>query len=88
MKLHEKEYVVTFNSTHHALSFEKHAKEHDIKITIMPVPRSIAASCGLAIKFSQCFFERIENLIKEKNLNYESIYRIDDKDGRKDYVKI
>ena len=86
--MHEKEYIVTFNSTHHALAFEKYAKEYDIKITIMPVPRSIAASCGLAVKFAHDFFQSIEKLIKEKNLNYDGIYRVDVKDGKKDYVRI
>ncbi len=88
MKLDEKEYIATFNSTHHALSFEKYAKENGIKITIMPVPRSIAASCGLAVKFSHSYLENIEKLINEKNLNYAGLYSIEDKDGKKDYVMI
>ena len=84
----QKYYIITFNSTHHALKFEKLANENNIKIIIMPVPRSIASSCGLAVKFSQGYFVEIVNLIKNEELNYAYVYRIEDTGAKKDYIEI
>lgn len=83
-----KQYVFTFNSTHHALMFEKAAKRDAVKIIIMPVPRSIAASCGLAIKFNEEYLADIVNMVRDKELNYAALYRIDDSESKKDYIEI
>lgn len=82
------EYIATFNSTHHALAFEKAAKESNVNIVIMPVPRSIEASCGLAVKFKEDALDIIRSMINEKSLNYSGLYKIEDINGKKDYVKI
>ncbi|NLM43811.1 MAG: DUF3343 domain-containing protein [Clostridiales bacterium] len=84
----DKQCIITFNSTHHALAFEKAANDDNIKIIILPVPRSIAASCGLAVKFNQIDLKSIEALIKEKSLNYAGIYRVQNNEGKKDYIRI
>lgn len=84
----EKHYIITFNSTHHALTFEKASKENNIKAIIMPVPRNIASSCGLALKFSQEYFVELIRLVKDKELNYADIYRIENIGSKKDYIKM
>ncbi|SHJ12027.1 DUF3343 domain-containing protein [Lutispora thermophila] len=86
--MQDREYIATFNSTHHALTFERAAKNCNLKIIIMPVPRSIKASCGLAIKFSEDALDDIKSLINEKNLNYSGLYKIEDSNGKKDYIKM
>lgn len=86
--LDENQYIITFNSTHHALAFEKAASDNNMKITILPVPRNIAASCGLAIMFDEVDFENITTLIKDKNLNYAGIYVVKNDKGKKDYIRI
>jgi len=88
IRLDENQYIITFNSTHHALAFEKEAKDNNMKITILPVPRNIAASCGLAIMFDKGDLENIKTLIKEKSLNYSGIYIVKNDKGKKDYIKI
>lgn len=40
--------VVTFNTTHHALIFEKLLKENKLSVKLMPVPRQLSSSCGTA----------------------------------------
>lgn len=83
-----KQYIFTFDSTHHALKFEKAAKEGSVKIIIMPVPRSIAASCGLAVKFNDQYSADIVNMVREKELSYASIYELEDLGIKKEYIEI
>ena len=44
----EEYYLLTFESTHAAISTEKLLKPADV--TIMPVPRFISASCGISVR--------------------------------------
>lgn len=41
-------YLMTFESTHAAISTEKLLK--DAEVRVMPVPRFISASCGIALR--------------------------------------
>ena len=41
-------YLITFESTHAAISTEKVLKPAEI--SIMPVPRYISASCGISVR--------------------------------------
>ncbi|OJT74733.1 hypothetical protein BM530_14345, partial [Clostridioides difficile] len=50
-------YIVSFNSTHHAIRSEKLFGENSLKVMALPTPREITASCGISIKFS---FEDME----------------------------
>ena len=43
-------YLITFESTHAAISTEKLLKAADVRI--MPVPRFISASCGISVRIS------------------------------------
>jgi len=42
----------TFETTHMAILFEKSCKKAGLSVRIVPVPRDISASCGLACRFS------------------------------------
>ena len=44
-------YIVSFNSTHHAIRTEKILNENTITCTTLPTPREITASCGISIRF-------------------------------------
>ena len=46
----EEYYLLTFESTHAAISTEKLLKPADVRI--MPVPRFLSASCGISIRIS------------------------------------
>ena len=46
----EEYYLITFESTHAAISTEKLLKPAEV--TIMPVPRFISASCGISVRIS------------------------------------
>ena len=58
-------YLITFESTHAAISTEKLLKPADVRI--MPVPRFISASCGISIRISPDRKEEAEAIFKEKS---------------------
>ena len=51
-------YIVSFNSTHHAIRSDKLFGEASVKATTLPTPREITASCGISIRF---LYKDIEN---------------------------
>lgn len=53
--------LVLFDSPHHAISFDQKAKEMELGGRLIPVPRTLSASCGM------CYRSHTENrnLLKE-----------------------
>jgi hypothetical protein len=80
------EAVATFDNTHHALRFEKTLKENDIKLTVMPVPREISASCGLSVKFSMDEFEKVRNIAKTNEIQVKKYYEIIIENSKRGYL--
>lgn len=80
------EIVATFDNTHHALRFEKALKENNIKLTIMPVPREVSASCGLAVKFNIEEFQKIKDLASNKEILVKKYYEIILEEGKRRYL--
>lgn len=80
------EVVTTFNSTHHALKFEKTLKENEVKLTVMPVPREISASCGLAVKFDKENLEQVRALADSNEIMVKGYYEIQIADGKRGYL--
>ena len=70
----EKYCVITFYSTHLALRFEKLLSDNNSDVKIIPVPREISASCGLAGRFLKEDSEKVVLLCKESKIEYEYIY--------------
>jgi hypothetical protein len=58
-------YLLTFESTHAAISTEKLLKPAEV--TIMPVPRFISASCGISVRIRPDRKEQAEDIIREKS---------------------
>ena len=69
-------YVITFYSTHLALQFEKLIKGSGLKVKLIPVPRKISSSCGIAGRISSQDLTMVRKICQEEGLEYESIYRI------------
>ena len=49
----DKYYVATFYSTSQALRFEKSMLQQALSVKMIPVPRIISSSCGLAARFTE-----------------------------------
>jgi len=56
-------YLLTFESTHAAISTEKMLKPAEV--TIMPVPRFISASCGISVRIHPDKKEYAEEIFRE-----------------------
>lgn len=72
-------YLYTFESTHGAIATEKILKP--VGCTVMPVPRHISTSCGIAVRVEPDKFEASQQNFKEKNDladNEFHIYHISD----------
>lgn len=82
-------YVISFNSTHHAIRTEKLLLEEGMKIMTLPTPREIAASCGLSIKFEMEDLEKVNEVMKENSLERRGIFHITkDDSGERIAIKI
>jgi len=58
-------YLLTFESTHAAISTEKLLKPAEV--TIMPVPRFISASCGISVRIRPDMREKAESIFIESS---------------------
>lgn len=68
--------IVTFATTTQAIAMERECKKTGFAGRLIPVPREISASCGLAWKCGAQGEEETTSYIKEQDLEYEKIYRI------------
>ncbi|HAG21990.1 MAG: Diphthamide biosynthesis methyltransferase [Synergistales bacterium 53_16] len=60
--------IATFETTHMAISFEKNCRKAGLAVKIVPVPRELSASCGLACRFPCSDIQRIRDICAEKNI--------------------
>ncbi|QJA09800.1 DUF3343 domain-containing protein [Romboutsia sp. CE17] len=82
-------YIVSFNSTHHAIRTEKILNENNIRCTTLPTPREITASCGISIRFLYEDIEKVKNIINESEVDYKGIFKIQKlTDGKKSVEQI
>ena len=82
-------YIVSFNSTHHAIRLDKTLQESGIRATTLPTPREITASCGISIRFLFEDIEVVKNLVGTNDVDYKGIYKIQRlSDGKKSVEQI
>ena len=66
--------VVTFPSTHQALKCDRSLKSKLEGFQLMPVPRQISSSCGLAAKIGGLSQEQLLSEFAAAGIEYEEIY--------------
>jgi hypothetical protein len=71
----EGDLVAIFNSIHRVMKAEKVLKERRLDILLIPVPRSLASDCGLAIRYAEADCETILAVLVETDLLPVEIYR-------------
>lgn len=86
--MEENFYVISFDSTHHAIKAEKLFKEHNLNIKMMPTPREITASCGLSIRFEAGDLEEVGEIISKEELLVKGKYEITRKEGVRSAQKL
>lgn len=68
--------VISFHSTHHALSAEKKLLDQGLNFLLIPLPACISASCGLAIKFGFNDFATIKTVLEKAGISWAGAYYI------------
>ena len=67
-------YIVTFLSTHHAIAAERHC-EAAFSCRLVPLPPSISAGCGLALKLEDAQLQPARQILSEQSIPYQAIYK-------------
>ena len=70
----EKRLILTFHCTTDAIAMEKACKASGTPGRLIPVPRSISASCGLSWCAPLENRSTLEDLLQEQDLKPEGIY--------------
>lgn len=78
--------VMTFNSTSHALNFEKLFKGRGIAVRLMPVPRQVSSSCGTAAELPCQLREEIQKLCHQQHIEYDEVHMIHHKQQKNWFV--
>ncbi|MCG0275411.1 MAG: DUF3343 domain-containing protein [Thermosediminibacteraceae bacterium] len=67
-------FMITFPSVHHALRFESKMKGTGIPFQLIPVPREISSSCGVAAKVKFSDRKALHDIIYNLQIEFDSIY--------------
>ena len=70
----EHDVVMTFHSTHQAMTADKVLKDQNIYFDLIPTPRQISAGCGLSLILKSDEVAVWLNLLTEANITYGGIY--------------
>lgn len=76
--------LFTFHSTHFAIYAEKVLINGGIDVKIIPVPRSISSSCGLAARIAKTDYKKAQEIIKQEEIETDQSYVMDDKGNVKE----
>jgi len=66
--------VITFSSTHYALKAEKVLEEAGLEIELIPVPRELSSSCGLAIPILEEEEDKAVEVLRENQVETEGVH--------------
>ena len=66
--------VITFPSTHYALKAEKVLKGAGLEIEVIPVPRELSSSCGLAIPILEEEEDKALDILRENRVETEGVH--------------
>lgn len=70
--------LATFDTTHMALSFEKSCRKAGFAVKIIPVPRSVSASCGFACSYACDDEHEIKKIVEEQDIEVSAYHKIED----------
>ena len=71
------ECLATFDTTHMALFFEKSCRAEGLDVRIVPVPRQLSASCGLACSYPCGELQRVKDIAAEKDIEVAEYHQLD-----------
>ena len=68
--------VVIFYSTSAAIKTESMAKKQGLSIKLIPVPRHLSSDCGICLSFNPEDIQRMEKLLADNQIEYDSIHNL------------
>ncbi len=68
--------VVTFHTTAEAMATERACRETEIEGKLISTPRALSADCGISWRSPVLFKERIEELLRVREIEFAGIYEI------------
>jgi hypothetical protein len=71
--------VLLFASTHQAIRAEKLAKEKNLSVKLIPVPRHLSSDCGVCLRFSWDQKEEILCRLEKERVKMGEMHRLPDK---------
>ncbi|NMC28200.1 MAG: DUF3343 domain-containing protein [Syntrophomonadaceae bacterium] len=78
-----KEYgVFTFISTSQALKAERVLKQASIDFLMMPTPREISTSCGLAVKVASEDLGESSEVLRQNRVQVDGAYQVSQLQGK------
>ena len=75
--------VLTFQQLTDALMFEESAKKKEPEFRLIPVPRKISSSCGLAARTAMSV-EDVQKILDAEGIESDGIY----KEDNNEYIKL
>jgi hypothetical protein len=75
--------IITFGNTSAALKAEKILKKEEREFMLIPTPREISASCGLALKFRPMYLQEYYQILNAENVHFEKVYLIQEQNRKK-----
>ncbi len=75
-------YLITFESTAHAIKAENILLENNVTLKIKPLPNEISSGCGIIIVFDD--LEQVKKLVSEQKFTYNQLYE----HLEKEYIEI
>ena len=80
------EYIITFDSTNHAILAESILCEQNIKVKVAPLASQIKAGCGITLRLSPDDLEQAMQVLKDSNISI-NFYSRKIQDGKYSYQR-
>jgi ribosomal protein L7Ae-like RNA K-turn-binding protein len=72
-------HYILFKSYNHGLALEALLRKEKIKYVIVPTPRELSVSCGIAIQYDKDNEEKIRRLIEDNSINTLGFHSLEKK---------
>ena len=69
------EYILTFETTNHAILAEHCLVAQGIAVRIMPLPGSVRAGCGICLRLAPVTLQDAEKALQQEQIPYGAIYQ-------------
>jgi len=74
--------VFTFISTSQALKAERVLKQANMEFLMMPTPREISTSCGLAVKVASEDLGKSSEILRQNRVQVDGAYQVSELQGK------